>query len=215
MTSKELMKIRKDSVIFYNDFNHLFIPNQKCSIVYGYFNECPIYLIYDYIETFLKKYKRESNKLVHDGITIKCGPNLSFRPEKSPKVGTVFYNKHYREYYIMIDKSFINCAGKYKHIVYDKILFHELGHLFNKDIGPTFYKSIGRIYARKKEHRADKMGDILMKLFGSDTSYDMHYTRILKRTQIVYSRKYDNSVGHKRYEKRNLHLIRRYKTLYH
>ena len=183
------MKIKNESVRAYNEFNHLFMPNQKHSSLYGYFNECPIYLIYDYTDNLYKKYNREFCNTFKDmSVEKKVGANLSnnIRRRKAPDMGCVYYNRFYQEYYIIINKAFINCAGKYKHVVYDGILFHEIGHVFNKDNG--------RVYVRyntqgSKECRADLTGKTLLHMFGIDATFDTMYPNILKRTMNVYAKK--------------------------
>ena len=200
----------------YNDYNHIYIANNERGELYGYYNECPIYLIYDYLKTFFKKYNRRFT-------TMNCTNPMGLKVENNlgldvnyPRIGCIYYNKRYQEYYIFIDKAFVNCAGKYKQDVYNRILFHELGHMFNKDIGRVMFKYMrGKKYVkRSKERRADKMGQTLMKMYGVDTSHDAVYTHILKRTQKVYRNKYDNSVGHNRHIKLYLALVKRYKLLY-
>lgn len=183
------MKIKNESVRVYNEFNHLFMPNQKHSSLYGYFNECPIYLIYDYTDDLYKKYNHEFCNTFKDvSVEKKVGANLSnnIRRRKAPDMGCAYYNRLYQEYYIIINKAFINCAGKYKHVVYDRILFHEIGHIFNKDIGRVCVR-----YAQgySKERRADLTGKTLSHMFGIDTTFDTAYPRILKRTMNVYARK--------------------------
>lgn len=181
-------KIKNESVRAYNKFNYLFMPNQKHSSLYGYFNECPIYLIYDYTDNLYKKYNREFCNTFKDvPIEKKVGANLSIstRRRKGPDMGCIYYNRFYQEYYIIINKAFINCAGKYKHVVYDGILFHEIGHMFNKDIGRVRVR-----YAQgSKECRADITGKTLLHMFGIDTTFDTAYSHILKRTMNVYARK--------------------------
>lgn len=187
------MKIKNYSVRAYNEFNHLFMPNQKHSSLYGYFNECPIYLIYDYTDNLYKKYNREFCNTFKDvPVEKKVGANLSNNiRRKAPDMGCVYYNKFYQEYYIVINKAFINCAGKYKRVVYDGILFHEIGHVFNKDNGRVYVRyEQGRKYIKySKECRADLTGKTLLHMFGIDVTFDTAYPHILKRTMNVYAKK--------------------------
>ena len=188
------MKMKIKSVRVYNEFNHLFMPNQKHSSLYGYFNGYPIYLIYDYTDNLYKKYNHEFCNIFKDvPVEKKVGANLSnnIRRRKAPDMGCVYYNRFYQEYYIIINKAFINCAGKYKHVVYDRILFHEIGHIFNKDIGRVRVRyAQGRKYIKySKERRADLTGKTLSHMFDIDATFDTAYPRILKRTMNVYARK--------------------------
>ena len=218
MTREEefILRIRKHSHKIYNIFNHIFLLNQKHCTLFGYFNECPIYLIYDYTDLLFKRYIKTFKILSQKEqiqILTKVSSNLSsFRSSKQPYVGSVFYNRNYREYYIIIDKRFVNCAGKYKHVVYEKILFHEIGHIFNKDTGPIILRYwVGKKYVkRNKERRADVTGKMLGTMFGIDTRYDVTYSNILKRTINKYSKK---KLGCKP-QKYDLLLIKRIKLLY-
>ena len=216
MTRDEYSKIKNESIRAYNEFNHLFMPNQKHSSLYGYFNECPIYLIYDYTNSLYKKYKCEFRNTFKDAIDKfenRVGANLSDFHRKAPDIGCVYYNRFYQEYYIIINKAFINCAGKYKHVVYNKILFHEIGHVFNKDNGRVYVRYWqGKKYVkRSKERRADLTGKTLSYMFGVDTTFDTVYPHILKRTMNTYARK----CGKKRlWLKSNLYLVKRIKLLY-
>lgn len=214
MTHDEYLKIKNEGVRLYNEFNHLFMPNQKHSSLYGYFNECPIYLIYDYTDNFYKKYDREFCNTFKDvSIENRVGANLSNFHRKAPNIGCVYYNRFYQEYYIVINKAFVNCAGKYKHIVYNKILFHEIGHLFNKDNGRVYVRYCqGREYAKhNKERRADLTGETLSHMFGIDITSDTVYSHILKRTMNAYARKCGKK---KLWLKHNLYLVRRTKLPY-
>ncbi len=214
MTHDEYLKIKNESVRLYNEFNHLFMLNQKYSSLYGYFNECPIYLIYDYVDNLYKKYDREfCNTFKDASVDKRVGANLSNFHRSTPNIGLEYYNRFYQEYYIIINKAFINCAGKYKHVVYDKVLFHELGHIFNKDNGRVCIRYWqGKKYVkRSKERRADFTGKTLSYMFGIDTTFDTVYSRILKRTINAYTRK----CGKKElWLKSNLLLIKRVKLLY-
>lgn len=214
MNDAEFLKNKNETVRVYNEFNHSFIPNQKHSSLYGYFNECPIYLIYDYIDSLFNKYNREFCNTFKDvSVDKKSGANLSNSPYSAPITGLVYYNRFYQEYYIIINKAVIDCAGKYKHVVYDKVLFHELGHIFNKDNGRVYVRYWkGRKYAKhSKERRADLTGKTLSHMFGIDTTFDTSYSRILKWTINTYARK----CGKKElWLKSNLLLIKRIKLLY-
>lgn len=214
MKLTESFLLRKHSHEIYNKFNHVFLLNWKRCVLFGYFNEYPIYLIYDYIDSLFKKYKKEFKIFSQkERILTNVGSNLSdFRLLERPYIGSVFYNKIYQEYYILIDKNFVNCAGKYRRIVYEKILFHEIGHIFNKDSGPIFLRYwVGKKYVkRSKERRADITGKLLGTMFGIDTRYDISYSNILKRTINTYSKR---KLGHKP-QKYDLLLIKRIKLLY-
>lgn len=214
MKLMEIFLLKKYSKETYNKFNHAFLLNQKRCVLFGYFNECPIYLIYDYIDSLFKKYKKEFKIFPQkEQILTNVGPNLSiFRLSTQPYIGSVFYNRIYQEYYILIDKNFVNCAGRYKRIVYEKILFHEIGHIFNKDTGPISLKYwVGKKYIkRNKECRADVAGKTLGTMFGIDTRYDASYSNILKRTINKYSKR---KLGCKP-QKYDLLLIKRIKLLY-
>ena len=217
VTREEFLLLKKHSHKIYNEFNHMFLPNQKQCVLFGYFNECPIYLIYDYIDSLFKKYKKEfkifSQTQKERMILTKVGPNLSgYRSSKQPYIGSVFYNRNHQEYYILIDKNFVNCAGRYRHVVYEKILFHEIGHIFNKDNGPISLKYwVGKKYVkRNKERRADITGKTLGTMFGIDTRYDASYSNILKRTINKYSKR---KLGCK-LQKYDLLLIKRVRLLY-
>lgn len=218
VTREEFLILKETSHKMYNDFNHIFLPNQKRCVLFGYFNECPIYLIYDYIDSLFKKYKKEfkifSQSQTERIILTKVSPNLSNRSTKIPYVGSVFYNKIYQEYYILINKNFVNCAGKYRNVVYEKILFHEIGHIFNKDTGPIVLRYwVGKKYIkRSKEHRADITGRTLGIMFGIDTRYDVSYSNILKRTINAYYKKEFGRSPHK--IKYDLLLIKRIRSLY-
>ncbi len=216
MTRDEYSKIKNETVKIYNEFNHLFILKQKNIITYGYYNDCPIYLIYDYIDSTLERYDCEFNVFSKDKpIKMKTGAKLTFCVSVlfGPRIGFTYYNRHYREFYIFVDKRFVNCAGKYKQTVYDKILFHELGHIFNKDIGPVIrqYYSGRKYILRNRERRADLTGKTLSSMINNDTSCDMVYPYILKQTFKVYNRKYDKN---KKWRRANLLLVKRIKLLY-
>ena len=214
MKITESFLLRKHSREMYYKFNHMFLPNRKQCVLFGYFNECPIYLIYDYIDSLFKKYKKEFKIFSQkERILTNVGSNLSdFRLSKQPYIGSVFYNKIYQEYYILIDKNFVNCAGKYRRVVYEKILFHEIGHIFNKDNGPIFLRYwVGKKYAkRSKERQADITGKTLGTMFGIDTRYDVSYSNILKQTINVYLKR---KLGRKP-QKYDLLLIKRIRLLY-
>lgn len=216
MTHDEFLKNKNETVRVYNEFNHLFILKQKHITVYGYYNDCPIYVIYDYISSVFNRYDCEVDAFSKDKpIKVKTGVKLTFCTSVvlGPGVGFVYYNRHYREFYIFIDKRFIDCAGKYKQIVYNKILFHELGHIFNKDVGPVIrhYYRGRKYFKRSMERRADLTGKTLSVMFGIDTTYDAVYSHILKQTIKSYTKKYDKN---KKWQRANLLLVKRIKLLY-
>lgn len=216
MTRAEFLKNKNETNKVYNEFNHLFMLKQKHIATYGYYNDCPIYVIYDFIGSMLKRYDCELNVFSKDKpITVKTNTKLTFSTSvlHGPGIGFVYYNRHYREFYIFVDKRFISCAGKYKQIVYDKILFHELGHIFNKDVGPVIrhYCCGEKYFHCNKERRADITGKTLSIMFGADTSCDAVYSHILKQTIKSYTRKYDKN---KKWQRANLLLVKRIKLLY-
>ena len=107
MAHDEFLKIKNESVRAYNEFNHLFMLNQKHSSLYGYFNECPIYLIYDHIDNLFKRYNREFCNIFKDvSVYEKVGANLSNFHRSAPNIGLEYYNRFYQEYYIIINKTF-------------------------------------------------------------------------------------------------------------
>lgn len=193
MTRAEFLRDKNETDRVYNEFNHLFILKQKHIVAYGYYNDCPIYVIYDYIGSMLKRYDCELDVFSKDKpIKVKTNTKLTFSTAvlHGPGIGFVYYNRHYREFYIFVDKRFISCAGKYKQVVYDKILFHELGHIFNKDVGPVIrqYCCRRKYFLRNKERRADLTGKTLSIMFDNDMSCDTVYPYILKQTFKAYNK---------------------------